>query len=441
MSVISVVGLGKLGACTAACFAYRGFRTIGMDVNPEFVAAINAGLPPVYEPRLDELLTAARPQISATTNYQEVVEESDVTLLIVPTPSEPDGYFSDRYLKEALLGLSGALRRSAKSYHLFVITSTVSPGTTEKRLIPLIEEVSTRRLHRGFGVCYNPEFIALGSVVRDFLNPDLVLIGESDEEAGSFLESIHRKVCENSPYVARMSLVSAEIAKLSLNAYVTMKISFANTLAQICEAIPETDVDAITKALGADRRVSPHALRGGPAYGGPCFPRDNLAFVAFASQCGIDAKLARATDQVNRNQVKRLVDSVKQQIRLMSDRRVAILGLAYKPDTPVIEESPPVKVVEELLREGVRVTVYDPLAMESAQARFGDRINYASSVREATVDASLILIAMPHLEFASINDGDITHNPTTIIDCWRILDPTRFRKSVQYLALGRHSSQ
>lgn len=434
--VLSVVGLGKLGACTAACFAYRGFRTVGMDVNPAFVAAINGGRGPVFEPQLDDVLQAAQERISGTTDYRKVVEESDVTFLIVPTPSQPDGHFSDRYLRDALGELARTLRGSTKPYHLFVITSTVSPGTTESRLIPLIEEVSGRRLGGGFGVCYNPEFIALGSVIRDFLNPDLVLIGESDAAAGNVVKSIHRILCENAPKVFRMSLVSAEIAKISLNAYVTMKISFANTLAAICEGIPGADIDSVTSALGADRRVSPFGLRGGLPFGGPCFPRDNRAFAAFAARHGVEAALAHATDTVNERQLQRLIDVVAEQVEAAGERKASVLGLAYKPNTPVVEESPGMALVDALLRRGVEVSVYDPLAMDQVKAMFGARLNYAATVRECVANSPVIVITMPGDEFASIDDSYLTHNPATIVDCWRAVDPSKFRKPVRYLALG-----
>lgn len=438
MTRLSVVGLGKLGACTAACLAHKGFPTLGMDVNPEFVKVINAGRAPVYEPGLDELLEASRGKIRATQDYREVLEESDVTFLIVPTPSQDDGHFSDRHLRDAVDGLARALRASDKSYHLFVITSTVSPGTTERSLIPLMETVSGRTLRQDFGVCYNPEFIALGSVIRDFLHPDLVLIGESDRRAGDVLEGIYRAVCENTPHVARMSIVSAEITKLSLNSYVTMKISFANTLASICEDIPGADIDAITAALGVDRRVSPYALHGGLPYGGPCFPRDNRAFVAFARQRGVDATLARATDEVNRLQIRRLVDLVTSHLEGLPARTASVLGLAYKPNTPVIEESAAIALVDELLSRGITVTVYDSLAADAARARYGERVRHASTVQDAMARSSITVITMPSPEFASIDDSYVVHNPAVIVDCWRILDPGKFRKTVTYLAVGAH---
>ncbi len=436
MAKLSVIGLGKLGVCSAACFAYKGFDVIGVDINNDLVNAINSGVAPVYEPGLQELITSAKDRLKATEDYEEVIKSSDTTFFILPTPSNEDGYFSNKYLISALRPLAAAMKESNKAYHLFVITSTVSPGSIDGSLIPLIEKTSRRKLNDGFGVCYNPEFIALGSVITDFLNPDMVLIGESNEFAGEQLTKIYKTVCKNNPYIARMSIISAEITKISLNSYVTMKISYANTLANICEAIPGANIDHITKAMGADKRISPYYLKGGISYGGPCFPRDNRAFAAFAEKYGIDAKLAKATDEVNRFQVKHLTDLVMEQIT-DGNKAVSVLGLSYKPDSPVIEESPSIRLIEELLKKNIKVICYDPLAIDNTMAVFGDRIYYAISIEECLLNSSICIIATEAEEFKSINNSYIVNNPITIIDCWRMLDPEKLNKVVKYIALGK----
>ncbi len=435
---LSVVGLGKLGACLAACLASKGFETLGLDINKNVVDTINNRKAPVVEPGLQELLATVKDRLVATSDFENVISNSDVTFLVTPTPSEPDGHFSERYLNSALESLAAALKKNSKEYHLFVITSTVSPGATQESLIPLIERRSSRKLNRGFGVCYNPEFIALGTVIRDFLNPDLILIGESDQRAGNQLAKIYESVSENKPYIARMSLVSAEIMKISLNSYITMKISFANTLANICETIPGADVDAISRALGADKRISPYYIRGGLAFGGPCFPRDNKAFVNFARKFGHEAKLAEATDEVNEYQIHHLKDLVLK--HLPDDRKASILGLAYKPNTPVIEESAAIKLIEELLAKDVKITVYDPLAMDNTKLVFGDALTYASSLRECLSGSSCSVFTLPYDEFRTVDDSFVTGNPTTIVDCWRIIDPTKLGKKAKYIAVGKVSS-
>lgn len=432
----SVIGLGKLGACSAARFSSKGFEVIGVDINKDFVDAINNGKAPVYEPRLQELIDASKGRLRATQDYEYALLNSDITFLIMPTPSRGDGHFSDRYLKDALKHLAEAFKKK-NNYHIFAITSTVSPGTTEEILIPLIESLSGKKLNKDFGVAYNPEFIALGSVITDFLNPDMVLIGESDKSVGDKLEEIYKVVCENKPYIARMSLVSAEITKISLNSYITMKISYANTLANICEKISGANIDDITMALGADKRISPYYLKGGLSYGGPCFPRDNRAFAAFSGRYGIEARLPKTTDEVNRFQIKHLTDLVLKCIPDGNNKVTSVLGLSYKPNTPVIEESPAIKLIEELLKRDIEVIVYDPLAMDNAKAYFGDNILYASSVKDCFSNSSTSIITTRADEFKTIDDSYVVHDPTTIIDCWRMLEPTKLGKRVRYIALGR----
>lgn len=432
--ILSVIGLGKLGSPAAIVFAAKGFQVIGVDRNKNYVDAINNGKAPVMEPQLQEYLDRCRQNIRATQDYGQAIKKSDITFLIVPTPSLPNGHFSDEYLKAALKELALELKNSSKPFHTFVIVSTVSPTTIEKNLIPWVEQYSGRKFNQGFGMAYNPEFIALGDVVNGLLRPDLVLIGEGNRKIGDMLEEIYGQVCENEPYIARMSIISAEIAKISLNAYITMKISYANALANICERIPGADLDAITKALGADKRVSPYYLKGAMPFGGPCFPRDSRAFIAFTREQGIEAVLAQATDKVNRFQIPNLLSRIK---RLnLADKSASVLGLAFKPRTPVMEESPAIHIVEELLKEGLRVTVYDPLAMGNMKAVFGDKIAYASSVKEALRSSSLCIIATPDKEFTNLSSEDILHDPTTIIDCWRLLDPTKFGKKVRIIRLG-----
>ena len=435
---LSVIGLGKLGVCSAACFAFKGFEVIGVDINKDFVDAINNGIAPVYEPKLQELITLVKGRLRATRDYNEAISKSDITFIIVPTPSKQDGHFSDKYVQDALKHLSVALKEANKDYHLFVITSTVSPGTIDENLIPLIESISGKKLNKDVGVCYNPEFIALGSVITDFLNPDLVLIGESDNFAGDKLEEIYKVVCENKPYIARVSIISAEITKLSLNSYITMKISFANTLANICESIPGANIDDVTRALGADRRVSPYYIKGGLSFGGPCFPRDNRAFTAFAEKYGCDATLLKATDAVNHLQTEHIVNRVLSCLSNSNSKVISVLGLAYKPNTPVIEESPGVKIIEGLLKKkDIQIIAYDPLAMEGARIHFGDNILYASSIKNCLAFSSLCIITTQADEFRAIDESYIVHDPTTIIDCWRIIDPSRFGGKVNYIALGR----
>ena len=250
--------------------AAKGFRVIGVDLDPRKVEDINQGRAPVFEPQLEDTIRASAGRLTAHDDVAAAVAESEITFIVVATPSEADGSFSLRYVLASCETIGRALRAKA-GRHLVVLTSTVMPGSTGGIVRETLERASGKRVGRDFGLCYNPEFIALGSVIRDFLNPDFLLIGESDPQSGDILEALYRQVCENQPGVARMNFVNAEIAKLSVNTFVTTKISFANMLARICEALPDADVDVVSGALGLDTRIGIKYLKGAVGYGGPVF--------------------------------------------------------------------------------------------------------------------------------------------------------------------------
>jgi len=439
---ISVVGLGKLGLCLAACFAERGFETLGLDVEERVVQAVNNGTSPIVEPGLQDLIgKLGGKQLRATLHHREAIENTDITVVLVSTPSNPDGSFSNRYVEAALRSLATAFRESKKRYHLFVISSTVMPGSTEEMFIPLIEQYSGKKLGQGFGVCYDPDFVALGDVIDGFLHPDLVVIGESDPEAGARMEAVHRRMCLNEPHIARMSIISAEIAKVCLNAYITLKISYANTVANICERIPGADVDAITQAIGMDRRISPYYFRGGLSFGGMCFPRDTRAFVATVEHHGLESHLIKAVEQVNRYQDVHLAQVVLGEVSGLENKTIGILGLAFKPNTPVITESAAIRLIEELLRHDLRVVVYDPLAIENAKAVFNERIEYVSSAPECLAQSGVCVLTYRAPELKEAVENYTPTVPVTLVDGWRIIDPAKLDNRVKYVPLGRASSE
>jgi UDPglucose 6-dehydrogenase len=310
------------------------------------------------------------------------------------------------------------------------------PGATGGPLQEALEQASGKRAGVDFGLCYSPEFIALGSVIRDFLNPDFLLVGESDERAGDVLEEIYANVCDRDAPVARMSFVSAELAKISVNTYVTTKIAFANMLARVCERLPGASVDDVTDALGLDTRIGPKYLRGAVSYGGPCFPRDNVAFAALARSIEAPAMIAEATDTSNRDDVERVAAAVSE--RLPQGGTVAVLGLSYKPRTDVVEESAGVYLAQELARNGVDVVVYDPAGMPNARRILGESVRWASSTADAVAQADALVLMTPWPEFLEIDAAQLEREgaPRTIVDCWRILPAERFAGVAEYVALG-----
>jgi UDPglucose 6-dehydrogenase len=421
---VAVVGLGKLGAPLAAALASKGNEVVGIDVNPTPVALLNEGLAPVEEPGLQALVSASRDRLTATTDL-EAAADVDVSIVLVPTPSDESGAFSNEYVLAAIEDIGNGLRKHDE-YHVIVVASTVMPGSCDGEIRECIERASGRRVGDTVGLCYSPEFIALGNVIRDLLEPDMVLIGESDRRAGEIVARLYAGLCENDPPFQWMNLVNAELTKIAVNTYVTMKISYANTLADMCERLPGADVEAVTDAVGLDTRIGPKYLRGAIAYGGPCFPRDNKAFAALARDLGTEPLLAEATDSVNVGQTQRLARIVQSHLR--AGHRVGILGLAYKPDTTVVEESPGVALARLLLDAGFEVSVYDPVATDAALRTLGDAVYAAGSVGELLKRSDVAVVTTPWPEFAELPVESIQQDGSrlVVIDCWRLLsDVTR----------------
>src|SRR5436309_1648279 len=345
---ISVFGLGKLGLPFAISLASRGFRVIAYDVRQEVLQQLDEGKAPGAEIPIESLLNRSKSRISVAENGEEAVLSSNVSIVVVETRGDEDGKFSTIHVERVMEVIGNALRKKTE-FHLVVLVSTVEPRTCDTIVKPLLERASVQMCGVDFGLCYNPEFIALGEVVRGLLRPDLVLIGQSDSKSGDMLARICKRFCENDPPIERMSLWNAELAKISLNVYVTMKIAFANNLAAICEQIPGGDVDKITHALGLDSRVGSAYLRGGLGYGGPCFPRDNRAFSHTAMRFGGNTSFSVATEGSNTENDSRITKKIVGILREVDDPRVALLGLTYKPNTNVVEESAAMKIARALV--------------------------------------------------------------------------------------------
>jgi len=432
----SIVGLGKLGASMAAAIASRGFHVIGVDVNQRSVDLLNAGRAPVQETNLDEMIASNKERLRATRSHEEAILHSDLTFVIVPTPSDDRGAFSLQYAAWAFKEIGRALAKK-KEYHLVVLTSTVLPGSMRYGLLPILEKESGKVCGRDFGLCYSPEFIALGSIIHDFLNPDFTLIGEFDERCGKILEDAYAGIMVNSSPSKRMSLENAELTKITVNAFVTTKITFANMLVDLCERIPGGNVDVVTAAVGADKRVGVKYLKGAMGYGGPCFPRDNVALGFMARALGSRADLSETTDCVNRALPEKIVKRLRGFVR--RGTTVAILGLAYKPHSQIIEESQAIELAWGLFKAGARVVAYDPLARDGAQTEFRGQILMLDSLADCLAQAEVVLITTPDPAFQNLKAADFAGHelPVTVVDFWRILEKELAgQPNIRYVPVG-----
>ncbi|MCX6712940.1 MAG: nucleotide sugar dehydrogenase [Candidatus Vogelbacteria bacterium] len=431
---ISIVGLGKLGACMVAAYASKGHKVIGIDIDQSAVDAINNGQSPVQETDLQKYISENRERISAESTYSRAINESEITFIIVPTPSTETGSFSVDYVKSACTEIGKVLKQKT-GFHLVVVTSTVLPGDCENKIIPVLEESSGKKCGVDFGFCYNPEFIAIGSVIHDLLNPDLFLFGEFDKKSGDILEEFYSVSSNNGARSVRMSIPSAELAKISLNHFMTLKITFANMLAEVAQAIPGVNVDDVTEALGGDTRIGKKYLRGGLGYGGPCFPRDNRAFAAMAGLRGISVPFAQITDTYNKSIIDRMVKILAE--KTGPEDTIGIVGLSYKPGTGLCEESQGLIVAKKLAELGRKVTVFEPSGHYHAKTLLGDAVSYCENLDALLDKADLVFLTNWDRNNLEIKDK-VAGRKITIVDPWRQFPNGSFSAPAIYLPLGRN---
>ena len=432
---ISFIGLGKLGLCSAACFAAKGHSVIGVDNNTALLAALHDRKCPITETGLDTLLQSAWSHFSCTENYADAVAKSDITMIIVPTPSLADGSFSNAFVEHVLEQLAPALA-AKDGFHVVDVVSTVMPGSCEQVFVPLLERLTGKRCGVDFGFAYNPEFIALGSVIHNFLHPDLVLIGASDKRTAELLQAVYASTVESAPHYGIMNLTNAEITKLSLNCFVTMKISFANELTAICEKISGADVDVVTNAMGFDSRVGRKYLTGGLGFGGPCFPRDNKAFQASANIVGYEMQLSPQVVTVNNSVPERIFLRLQEQIA--PGQSVALFGVSYKQDTHITEEAQGIMLAKRLVQAGYSVRLHDPQALAEAQAELNDTVSYHISPYEAAKGVAGIALVVNWAQFAEYDWARLEQAAAPqaiLVDGWRTLRNVKFI-NISYWPLG-----
>jgi len=437
---ISVVGTGYVGLCTAVGFASKRYKVITSTHDPEKASLINRGIPPFYEPHLKKLLQKAVKEgsLKCLQNREEAILNTDITFIAVATPKQPDGSINLQFIKESACEIGEALKKKNK-YHLVVIKSTVVPGTSENVVKPAIEKHSGKHCGDAFGLCMNPEFLREGSAVEDTLCPDRIVVGEYDCKSGDTLEALYKDFYnENLPSIVRTTLSTAELIKYANNAFLATKISFINTIANLCKRIPKADVTTVAKAIGMDRRIGPLFLNAGLGYGGSCFPKDVKALIAYSKSLGYDPKILDAVEDVNATQPLVAVELAKETLGNLEGKQIAIQGLAFKPNTDDMREAISIKIIEKLLQEGAYIVAYDPKAMQNAKEIFGNRIRYASSEIECIKGADCCIIVTEWGEFKGLKPEDFIQNmrQPCVIDGRRIYDPKDFNPRLNFIAVG-----
>ncbi len=438
---VSVIGLGKLGSCYAAFCANHGFAVIGTDADAKKVDAINKGLAPVEEPNLQSYIDKNKNRLRAVYDTQEAVRASNATFIIVPTPSEGTGAFSLAPAMTACTEIGKSLAKK-NGYHLVVLVSTVLPEDCRSNLIPAIERASGKKCGPNFGFCYSPSLIAIGDVLHNLEHPDFLFLGAFDKKSDGMLTRIYAQLYPKlTP--EHMSIESGELAKIALNSYVTMKITFANTLGILCEHIPHADVDQITTALGKDKRIGSHYIKSGLGFGGPCFPRDNTAFAHMAARRGVHTPLARATDEFNKGMPSNIARLLVKLAKIRKTKCIGFLGISYKPNTTLTEDSQAFLIAKEMVQRGYKLSIYEPLNSREAEARFDKKARYSATLKDLLSSSDIIFISNRDEHFRTLPALlRKVSGKKIIVDPWRMFAPKEFNPAITYHAIGRsHSSR
>lgn len=431
---IGVIGTGYVGLVTAAGLAELGNQVMGADKDEEKIARIAKGIVPIYEPGLNELLHAhlKSGRLTFSSDLERTIQEADVIFVCVGTPQQQDGSADMSQIEEVSRQIAENLNR----YKLVVEKSTVPVKTSYwiKRTMSLYRKGSL-----DFDIASNPEFLREGSAVSDFLNPDRIIIGVETERARDILLRIYNKFKDR---VVVTNIDTAELIKHASNSFLALKISYINLISNICEKT-EANVEQVAAGMGLDPRIGSRFLRAGVGYGGSCFPKDIKALVRIGEELGVDMSLLKEADKVNADRVRIFVEKVKKALWILKDKKIALLGLAFKPETDDVREAPSIRIIRDLLREGARLRLHDPQAMGNMKQLFpeeSDRVDYFPSSYQAADGANALLILTEWEEFGQLDLNKLKAamaNPI-IVDGRNVFDPEKLRKlGFEYYSVGR----
>ena len=434
---IAVIGTGYVGLVSGACFADFGHTVTCVDMDPRRVSQLQAGEIPFFEPGLAEVVdrNVAAGRLQFTTDTNAGVKDALVVFLAVGTPEGANGEAD----VSQILTAAAQIGRSLNGYKVIVTKSTVPIGTGAR-----IRQVVTEHLPErvDFDIVSNPEFLREGAAVQDFMRPDRIVVGTSSERAAGIMREIYRPLYLIETPVVVTNVETAEMIKYASNAFLAVKISFVNEVANLCERVG-ADVHTVAKGMGLDKRIGPKFLHPGPGYGGSCFPKDTRALAALGVRFGARQQVVESAIAVNEHQKNLVLDKLHNALGTLIQRRIAVLGLSFKPNTSDVRESPALYLCRRLLALGAQVRVFDPIAMPEAQAALGSTgsaIQFARDAREAAARAHALVIMTEWNEFRSLDLSVLAPEmqQAIVIDTRNVLDPDRARAAgFVYVGTGR----
>ncbi len=419
---ISVIGLGFVGLSLAVINAKKGFETIGIDSDKGKLKNLQNGKTDFYEPNLSKFLKESLKgnKISFTNDFHNVLK-TDITFITVGTPSTKDGQIDLSSLKKVTSDLYNILKNKATN-HLIVIKSTVVPTTTSKIVLKKLKNL------KNVGVVVNPEFLREGNALNDLIKPHLIVIGCDNDKDCKTLEKYYKQFYKIMPELLKTDNTTAEMIKYSNNAFLATKISFINSIANICQKLPLVDVNTIAYAIGKDSRIGSQFLQAGPGFGGSCLPKDLSALIKFTEKFHDLNGFFKAVENVNQLQLNQVIQMLKTMKLLDSKKVISVLGLAFKKNTDDLREAISIKLVKSLLKKGIQLRVHDPMAMDNFKKFFNNKISYCKKIDDCLKGANCCVILTEWDDYKKLNTNVFRKNmkELNIIDTRRILDPTKF---------------
>ena len=430
---IGIIGLGFVGLSFAAVLTSKGHSIIGVDTDKEKLEKIKNGIVPFYEPKLQSLLRRSLNVGLEVSSNILAIKKCNLIFVTVGTPQKRNGEIDLTMIKNVTNKI-GKLLSKTKHKPIIIIKSTVIPGTTQNVILPILQRMSRKNVGRGFGLLTNPEFLRETMAVNDTLHPHVIVLGGDND---IFLKKVRRfySNLHHSVPIVLTNYSTAEIIKYANNSFLATKISFINQIASICEEIPDANIDDVAKTIGLDPRIGNLFLDAGPGYGGSCLPKDVKAIINFSTKAGINPTLLTAVEKTNKQQINSIIKLIKQNIGKIHGRKIAVLGIAFKPETDDIRDSVSVELVNRLIKLGAKITIHDPKAIENAKKIFNNKIKYQKSVSTAVKDCKCAIIMTAWKQYEKINNKTIEHMAKKfIIDSRRIISDKKL--NAKYFAIG-----
>lgn len=436
---IAIVGTGYVGLVSGTCFAEMGVNVTCVDIDTAKIEKLNNGIIPIYEPGLEEMVARNRREgrLRFTTSLKDVIDEVEMVFSAVGTPPDEDGSADLKYV----LDVAREFGRTIKKYTVLVTKSTVPVGTAMKVKAAILDELAKRGEDVAFDVASNPEFLKEGAAIKDFMSPDRVVVGVESEKARKLMTRLYRPFLLNNFRVIFTDIPSAEMIKYAANSMLATRISFMNDIANLCELVG-ADVNMVRKGIGSDSRIGSKFLYPGCGYGGSCFPKDVKALIKTAEKHGYRMEVLSAVENVNERQKRVVFDKLARHFGgrgCLKGRRVAVWGLAFKPETDDMREATSVVTIDMLLEAGCTVRVFDPVAMAECRRRFGDKVEYATDIYDAVLDAEALLVLTEWKQFRLPSWRVIEKSMAkpVIIDGRNIYDPAELEaQGFAYSAIG-----